>query len=112
MAMYKLRISKQRESYLDVCLALVAILMVGQPVADQSSERSRFLSSAVALIFGLDSDYQQDKATPNWGKSAQPGPTYFFSKETNYIHIMNAHACGDTAGPSRLGRNFLYIRSQ
>ena len=86
--------------------------MVGQPVANESSERSRFLSSAVALIFGLDSDYQQDKATPNWGKSAQPGPTYFFSKETNYIHIMNAHACGDTDGPSRLSRNFLYIRSQ
>ena len=50
--------------------------------------------------------------TPFWGKSPQPGPTYFYSKETNYVHIIILHALGDKAGPTRFPRCHYFIRTQ
>ena len=72
----------------------------------------QLIKLASTFFFGLDSDYQQDKATPFWGASAQPGPTYFFSKDINYLHIFVAHACGDTEGPTRFNRGYVYVRGQ
>lgn len=69
-----------------------------------------FVALAASFKFGLDNDYQQDKGTPNWGRSPQPGPTYFFSKDVHYVHIINQHPLGDTDGPTRLFRNYFYIR--
>lgn len=77
-----------------------------------SSAHDKFCSHAATFSLGLASDYQQDKATPAWHKSPQPGPTYFFSKDTNYVHLIVLNAFGDTEGSSRFTRNHFYIRPQ
>ena len=107
MRMYKERIESQRTEYLSLCTAHAAFQASGDATALES-----LISLGSIFKFSIDSDYQQDKATPFWGMSPQPGPTYFFSKETNYLHIANLHACGDADGPTRLARSYFYIRSQ
>jgi hypothetical protein len=53
-----------------------------------------------------------DEPIPQWGRSAQPGPTYIYSKLTNYVHILCAESCGASTGPSRFARNQVYIGSE
>lgn len=60
----------------------------------------------------MPSDYQQDKSVPAWNLSPQPGPTYFMSGETHYVHIFCVESCGETTGPSRFSRNVVYSRSE
>ena len=106
-AMYNQRVVNQRNAYLKLCDAYATFRET------KSLEALNALVDLAKLFaFGVDSDYQQDKATPFWGKSPQPGPTYFYSKETNYNHIVVAHACGDADGPTRLNRLCFYMRSQ
>ena len=105
--MYKLRIANQRDDYLTLCSAYVTFLH-----SESAEALNCLVNLASKFSFGIDSDYQQDKATPFWGKSPQPGPTYLFSKETNYLHIIVTHACGDSDGPTRLNRSYFYIRTQ
>ncbi|KAJ1616684.1 hypothetical protein T492DRAFT_894991 [Pavlovales sp. CCMP2436] len=57
-------------------------------------------------------DYQQDKAVPYWGYSPQPGPTYFMSHLTFYVHIICAESLGQADRPSLFGRNRVYTRAQ
>ena len=113
--LYKERTSHARASYLQLMLAYAAYLEEKQACNDATLlDATSLIASASDFTFALDTDYQQDKLTPFWGKSPQPGPTYFFSKETNYVHILIAPALGDpdTAHPSRLQRCVYYIRSQ
>ena len=116
-ARYKARIERARDAYLEVQLAYTRFAMAKQAVqvsgqGDFSSELEEVIRLAAQFVYALDSDYQQDKMTPFWGKSPQPGPTYFFSKETNYVHIIIQHALGDKAGPTRIPRCQYYIRTQ
>jgi len=104
---YKRRIKGQRDEYLAVCAAHAAYIE-----SPSFAALNAIIACALAFSFGIDSDYQMDKPTPFWGKSPQPGPTYFYSKETNYLHIAVVHACGDADGPTRLDRSHCYIRSQ
>eukprot|EP00966_Prymnesium_polylepis_P295274 6818795-Prymnesium_polylepis.1 len=106
-AMYNRRVADQRSTYLKLCNAYATFRETKSQEA-----LNALVDLAATFAFGVDSDYQQDKATPFWGKSPQPGPTYFYSKETNYNHILVAHACGDADGPTRLNRLYFYMRSQ
>ena len=105
--MYKGRIEGNRVEYLELCSAYATFMESRSP-----DSLDRVVSLASTFDFGLDSDYQQDKATPFWGESPQPGPTYFFSKETSYVHIAVAHACGDSDGPTRFDRAYFYVRKK
>jgi hypothetical protein len=71
-----------------------------------------FLDVASGFKAGLDTDYQMDKFAPNWGKSGQPGPTYFMSHITYYVHMTTTRTLGDLAGPGRLDANRFYTREQ
>jgi hypothetical protein len=63
-------------------------------------------------FFSISTDYQMDKAIPTWGRSKQLGPTYFFSKITQYLHIICVDSCGVASGPSRMQRNIVYTRDE
>lgn len=71
-----------------------------------------FISRASKDWFEVSSDYQQDKSVPAWNLSPQPGPTYFMSGVTHYVHIFCVESCGETTGPSRFSRNVVYSRSE
>jgi len=71
-----------------------------------------FIEDASNSWFDVSSDYQQDKAIPSWNLSPQPGPTYFMSGETYYVHILCMESCGDASGPTRFSRNIVYSRSE
>ena len=80
---------------------------------DVSSPGCMDLIHKLALArLGMSSDYQQDKMLPCWNSSPQPGPTYFFSKLTEYCHLIYAESLGDSLGPSKFGRNRAYIRKE
>ena len=93
-----------------------ATLMAVDAAASASTESQqvwrRFQEQCAAFRFNIAADYQQDKSIPNWGKSDQPGPTYFMSKETYYLHLIVSFANGISEGETRFGRNLVYIRSQ
>ena len=63
------------------------------------------------LKFVMESDYQMDKFFPYWGASPQPGPTYFMSHNTCYVHIIVSQSLGD-AVDTNFGRNIAYTRDQ
>ena len=84
--MYKSRLVDVRPNYLMLCHAYVELAMAGN--AEAEGLLNQLLDLAAGFHFVIESDYQQDKHVPFWGKSPQPGPTYFMSKETNYVHIM------------------------
>jgi hypothetical protein len=44
-------------------------------VSPEAQEVNSFLDRAASFKGAIDSDYQQDKAAPHWGRSPQPGPT-------------------------------------
>jgi len=77
-----------------------------------SSACDAFVSSWGDFWFDISSNYQEDKALPSWNRSPQPGPTYFLSGETHYVHIMCMESCGVTTGASRFSRNLVYTRSE
>ena len=114
--LYKERKGAARPAYLALVHSYVKLLTRGatptasDAVDNEPEERVRFLQLASQFAFALDTDYQQDKATPFWGASPQPGPTYFYSKNTNYVHILVAHCLGEQLGPSRFARLLYYIR--
>ena len=58
------------------------------------------------------SDYQQDKPIPSWNLSPQPGPTYYMSSLTHYVHILCVESCGMPSGQSKYSRNLIYTRSE
>ena len=60
----------------------------------------------------IESDYQQDKYAPHYGKTPQPGPTYFMSHWTYYIGGVICPSLGDATGSTKTSRNVVYIRSQ
>ncbi len=60
----------------------------------------------------IESDYQQDKYAPHYGKTPQPGPTYFMSHWTYYVGGIICQSLGDATGSTKTSRNVVYIRSQ
>lgn len=70
------------------------------------------ISNASKEWFDVSSDYQQDNAVPSWNRSPKPGPTYFMSGETRYVHMFCAERCGQTTGPTRFSRNLVYSQSE
>lgn len=76
----------------------------------------QFTRDASSSWLDVSSDYQQDKAVPAWNRSPQPGPTYYLSGMTNYVHIFVLHSCGEAArsdnDDTRLSRNIVYIREE
>ena len=93
------------------------------------SHQTDFIKIAKTFTFITEHDYQQDKPTPIWHREAQPGPTYFMSHDTNYVHIIVSESLGEASDEkqktdtsesdteeattaSKFGRNKMYIRSQ
>eukprot|EP00170_Pyropia_yezoensis_P005454 contig_22133_g5468 len=60
----------------------------------QQHDMDNLVSLASKDWFEVSSDYQEDKSVPSWNQSPQPGPTYFMSGETHYIHIFCLESCG------------------
>lgn len=71
-----------------------------------------FCGRASSAWHNLSSDYQKDEAVSTWNLSPQPGPTYFMSSVTHYMHIFCDESCGETTGPTRFSRNAVYTRSE
>lgn len=82
------------------------------PLAPEAWKVTAFLDAASDFKAGLDTDFQMDKYAPHWGKSGQPGPTYFMSHLTYYVHMTTTRTLGDLAGPGRLDANHFYTREQ
>ena len=108
--LYKERCAGARSEYITLMHMFSEYL--NPEAADACVTPAKLAWAAAQLTFHVDSDYQQDKLTPFWGSSPQPGPTYFYSKDTQYIHIINCHSLGDASGASRLRRNHYYMRGQ
>lgn len=79
---------------------------------DKNNAIDKFLDSAMCLWVDISSDYQQDKTVPMWHKSPQPGPTYYMSGTTFYVHIICAESFGLSTGPTKYDRNRVYTRSE
>lgn len=60
----------------------------------------------------MEHDYQQDKFWPSWNASPQPGPTYFMSHYTAYVHIILSPSLGNADDETKLHRNRMYVRGQ
>ena len=95
-----------RADYIAACAAYLDVASSGRLAC--TDQVDHFCRLASRLKFCFDSDYQQDKSYPHWGKSPQPGPTYFFSKITNYVHLIVAGSCGISSEPTNFGRNEAY----
>eukprot|EP00173_Palmaria_palmata_P005360 Plantae.Rhodophyta-Palmaria_palmata.ctg9365.p2 GENE.Plantae.Rhodophyta-Palmaria_palmata.ctg9365~~Plantae.Rhodophyta-Palmaria_palmata.ctg9365.p2 ORF type:complete len:193 (-),score=33.96 Plantae.Rhodophyta-Palmaria_palmata.ctg9365:81-659(-) len=72
----------------------------------------RFASLAKSFEKNISTDYQIDKHVPLWNRSPQPGPTYFMSKKTLFVHIVTVESFGETNGPSGIQRNHVYVREE
>lgn len=72
----------------------------------------KFIEEASCLWVQISSDYQQDKSIPRWNKSPQPGPTYYMSGLTHYVHIFCIDSLGLSTGQSRMQRNRVYTRCE
>eukprot|EP00171_Calliarthron_tuberculosum_P004486 IDg4486t1 len=97
-------------SYASVAAHWESLMTKGSPVND--AELNQFCEESSSLWLDVSTDYQQDKAVPSWKESAQPGPTYYLSGVTNYIHIIVIESCGMSTGPTRFSRNLVYIRDE
>ena len=82
------------------------------PTMTDDATTKEFIEDASNSWFDVSSDYQQDKVVPSWNESPQPGPTYFMSGETHYVHIFCAESCGYPTGPPRFSRSLIYSRSE
>ena len=63
-------------------------------------------------VFQLGSDYQEEKLIPHWGRSPQPGPTFFLSKRNIHVHILDAPSCGEQKGPTACSKRIIYSRTE
>lgn len=72
----------------------------------------KYAAKLAALVTVVEHDYQQDKGVPSYNASAQPGPVYFMSHVTFYLHVVVCHSLGDTEGPTRFHRNHVFTRNQ
>lgn len=86
------------------------LMALGSDASDSDIEA--FVLASGDGWFDMSSDYQQDKSFPSWRQSAQPGPTYYLSGVTNYVHIIVQESCGLSTGPTRKSRNIVYIRDE
>lgn len=88
-------------------------LLVAAPTEHATLLVVGFCATCCSYFFSLSSDYQEDKLIPAWhGRYPQPGPTYFFSKITAYLHLLCADSCGEASGSTKFGRNSVYIRPE
>ena len=71
-----------------------------------------FAKEAASHQHMVEADYQQDKSLIYFGKSPQPGPTYFLSHPTAYVLVMHSPSRGGTKGESKYGANHVMIREQ
>ena len=115
--LYKERIANAHPEYCAVVDKFEALLLrVCLEEGDESSVEplvSEFVAIAKDYISKFSSDYQMDKLNPAWhGTVAQPGPTYFLSKLTFYVHLLCAESMGECTGGSRFGRNVAYLREE
>ncbi|OSX75235.1 hypothetical protein BU14_0245s0017 [Porphyra umbilicalis] len=83
-----------------------------RPVNVDDDKQEALVRAASHDWFDVSSDYQQDKSVPVWNESPQPGPTYFMSGHTHYVHIFCAESCGSANGRPRFSRNNVYTRSE
>lgn len=74
--------------------------------------QSIYLSEGPGLWFDVSIDYQQDNLVTSLRQSPQPGPTYYLSGVSNFVHRMCMESCGKAQGPSRFSRNLVYIRDE
>lgn len=111
---YKKRGGRARTDYLTVTHHFASYLEDCRSLAldEQPDNYNALLDEIADFGFAFSSDYQQDKAVPYWGHSPQPGPTYFMSHLTYYVHIICAESLGHADGPSLFGRNRVYTRAQ
>jgi hypothetical protein len=114
MADYKTRAAQARPGYLALADRFASYLEACADLEpDEEPDGYDALLDEIANFgFAFSSDYQQDKAVPYWGYSPQPGPTYFMSHLTFYVHIICAESLGHADGPSLFGRNRVYTRAQ
>ena len=78
----------------------------------RAEEISKFADVVSKGWFEICSDYQQNKSVPCWNASPQPGPTYYMSGLTHYVHILCMDSCGKPSGPSKFSRNIVYTRNE
>lgn len=94
-------------------LEIMDMTAVGQqPTSGAMAKPAAFINEACDGWLDVSSDYQQDTQLPSWHESPQPGPTYFMSGDTHYVHIFCVESCGEASGDSRLSRNVVYTRSE
>jgi len=83
-----------------------------RPVNVDDDKLEALVRAASHDWFDVSSDFQQDKSVPVWNESPQPGPTYFMSGHTHYVHIFCAESCGSANGRPRFSRINVYTRSE
>lgn len=110
MEMYKARVQKAPADYSALCQKYTAFMELGQSATTADIEA--MADAACSLRFDVISDYQQDKHIPAWNLSPQPGPTYFMSAGTHFVHIICFDSCGEASGSHRHSRNLVYTRSE
>ena len=94
---YKNTIQRCRKSWVEI-QALLSI----QPNARTAQQTAELAALKHAFTLVLSSDYQQAKLIPFWGRSEQPGSTYYLQKvsidvfgfvdhrsEGKYIHLFD-----------------------
>ena len=114
MGDYKRRAVDARPHYAAVAQDFAAYCSASAllPISTEPDGYDSLIDRIANLQFQMSTDYQQDKFMPYWGSSPQPGPTYFMSHLTLYVHIICAESLGEASGPSRFGRNRIYTREQ
>ena len=113
-ACYKESITGAHDAYRKACAVWQLLMQAcSLPSTCTQEEEIRRLTDQlqeVGLIFRLASDYQEEKLLPHWGKSPQPGATFFMSKRNVHVHIMDVPSCGERYGASVFGRRVIYNR--
>ncbi|KAJ1638114.1 hypothetical protein T492DRAFT_946696 [Pavlovales sp. CCMP2436] len=114
MGNYKKRAARARPDYLTLADHFASYLEACADLepGEEPGGYDELLDEIANFGFAFSSDYQQDKAVPYWGYSPQPGPTYFMSHLTFYVHIICAESLGQADGPLLFGRNRVYTRAQ
>ena len=113
---YKSTIHGAHEEYSALVAAFGSLIQAISNSTDHANETiliGNFAGAAASFKGKFSSDYQMDKPMPAWhGKMAQPGPTYFLSKLTHYVHGICAESLGEATGATRHGRNIVYTRPE
>ena len=64
---------------------------ISQNATDSKREREELESLQHSLTLMLSADYQQSKLIPSWGKTEQPGSTYYLQKVSHDIFGIIDH---------------------